>query len=73
MGQIVPQMNEGRRQPVDEYRLMSSARTRCPPSGAAARCVTPAFHSGLPLPCQLLNQRGQMTPRDPGEPAMRKN
>lgn len=73
MRQIVPQMNESHRQPVDEHQLMLGAGASCPPSGAATCRVPAAFDTGQPLPGQLLDQTCEMTLRYPGEHPMREN
>lgn len=71
--QIVPQMNECGRHPVDEHQTMASTGSRTPLPAPTSRSMTAALDPGLPGPGQLLHQTSQMAPRDPGEQPMRQD
>ncbi|MEE1734971.1 hypothetical protein PUR49_00020, partial [Streptomyces sp. BE147] len=52
---------------------MTGADTRSPLPDPTPRSMAAAFDAGLPWHGQLLDQAGQMTPRDSGEQPMRQD
>jgi hypothetical protein len=71
--EVVPQVDEGSHQPVDEDQLMSGSGSRSPPPRPSPCLVTATFDTGLPRLSQLLDQARQMTPRGPREQPMRQD
>jgi hypothetical protein len=63
--QVVPQMDQRGHQPADEHQLVAGAGPRGPLADPASRSMATTLDSGLPRHHQLLDQAGEMTPRDP--------
>ncbi|APY84576.1 hypothetical protein A7J05_01250 [Streptomyces alfalfae] len=73
MRQVVAQMDQRGHQPVDEHQLVAGAGTRGPLSGPASHNMTATLEPGLPRHRHLLDQKDEMTLRDPHEHPMRQH